>query len=172
MHRLFTLLLLALSGAAWADGGPVVVLDPGHGGPKTGAVSTSGEREKEIALEIARKLKAELEKASVRVLLTRESDKDVELKERIRLANDAGADLFVSIHLNSMPKRYWNRVRGIETYFLSMEATGERAQQVAALENAEAGEQAAPTDDLAFILNDLAQTQAHRDASRLAYTVH
>ncbi|MGI5864338.1 MAG: N-acetylmuramoyl-L-alanine amidase family protein [Myxococcales bacterium] len=167
-----TFLLITLSGVSWAASGPVVVLDPGHGGPKVGAVSARGDHEKEIALEIARKLKAELEKASVRVLMTRENDKDVELKERIRFANEAGADVFVSIHLNSMPKRYWNKVRGIETYFLSMEATGERARQVAALENAEAGEQAAASDDLAFILNDLAQTQAHRDASRLAYAVH
>ncbi len=172
MSRLLTLLAaLTLATPAFAKT-PVVVIDPGHGGIKEGAVSEKGEQEKVIALTLARRLKTELQKASIKVLLTREGDSDLGLDERMHLANEAGADLFVSIHLNSMPLKARARVRGIETYFLSTEATGDRAKEVAAAENAEAGAQAAPADDLAFILNDLAQTQAHRDSSKLAYTVH
>ena len=171
MSRLPTLLLLVVCSPALAAA-PIVVLDPGHGGPKEGAVGAKGEKEKDLALVLALALEKQLERSGVRVLLTREADTDLDLKARTRIANDAGADLFVSIHLNSMPPRYRSRVHGIETFFLSAEASGERARQVAAVENAEAGEEAAPTDDLAFILNDLAETQAHHDASKLAYTVH
>jgi N-acetylmuramoyl-L-alanine amidase len=170
MRCLLTVIaLLALAAPAW---GQVVVLDPGHGGSKEGAVSADGVREKDVALKLARALKTELEKSSVKVLLTREGDFDLGLAERMKIANDAGADLFVSIHLNSFPPKARKRVHGVETYFLSTEATEEQARRVAEAENAEAGPQQGPTDDLAFILSDLARTEAHRDSSKLAYLVH
>lgn len=149
-------------------------IDPGHGGEKFGAIGVNGKREKDLALEIALKLKAELEAGGrAQVLMTREKDVGIGLADRIRKANEAGAALFVSIHLNSMPPgRARRTAHGVETYFLSAEATGEQARRVAALENAEEPLETEVSGDLAAILADLAGTEAHRDASALAYTVH
>lgn len=154
--------------AAW----PLIVIDPGHGGAKLGTVSADGVAEKEIALEMAVRLGRALARAPVRVLLTRSEDVHIDLQDRIALANAERAAIFVSIHLNAMPAPGHRRTRGIETYFLAKRATGERAEAVAAAENAEDERGAEAQGDLAFILADLAEAEAHRDASQLAYTVH
>jgi N-acetylmuramoyl-L-alanine amidase len=78
-----------------------VVLDAGHGGHDTGALGPEGVPEKDVALSIARRLKALLEARGVEVLLTRPDDGFVPLPERARMANAAGADLFLSIHCNA-----------------------------------------------------------------------
>ncbi len=168
--------LLLVIGAAAVQEPPtaVVCVDPGHGGSKLGAVGPRKQREKDVALQIALRLKEELERTKkARVLLSRGADVDVDLYERPRIANKAQADVFLSVHLNSMPEGAGRgRVHGVETYFLSAEATGEQAARVAALENAEAPQADAGGGDLAAILSDLAQAEAHRDASALAYAVH
>ncbi|MGZ6141877.1 MAG: N-acetylmuramoyl-L-alanine amidase family protein, partial [Myxococcales bacterium] len=100
--------LLALPAFAGAqEGALVVVLDPGHGGrfPHDGAHGRKGLIEKNIALAVANKTKEMLEAAGATVVLTREGDVDVPLSERARIANEAGADLFLSIHCNSMETR-------------------------------------------------------------------
>ena len=152
-----------------------MVVDPGHGGNATGAVSPAGAWEKDAALEISRLLKAELEsqlKATVK--MTRSKDDDVKLADRVDWANAQKPDLFISVHLNSMPTRKQRKItEGIETYFLSASASGEQAKKVAARENAEFHDKRPKgSDTLAFILADLQRSEAHADSSRLAYAVH
>ena len=177
MQWAFASLALLISAAAAQEPstpGRLVCIDAGHGGAKPGAVGPRKQREKDVALQIALRLKEELERTRLaRVLLTRGGDVDVDLHERPRVANKAQADVFLSVHLNSMPEGPGRgRARGVETYFLSAEATGEQAARVAALENAEAPQAEVGGGDLAAILADLAQAEAHRDASALAYAVH
>src|SRR5512138_3823464 len=80
-----------------------VVLDPGHGGPQEGAVSPLGDTEKQLTLEIARRVAERLKRMGGRVVLTRTGDIEVPLVNRAVVANAIRADLFISIHLNSMP---------------------------------------------------------------------
>jgi N-acetylmuramoyl-L-alanine amidase len=98
------------------------------------------------------------------------------LAERAALANSLQADLFVSVHLNSMPTPAARRVsQGIETYFLSADASDASASAVAARENADrlAGEPEPSADDpVAGILQDLENTESLAASSRLAYVVH
>lgn len=168
-------LLLALV-ACPALAGPVIVVDPGHGGAQGGATSPSGMQEKNLALTLAKKVKKALEQElGATVVLTRDRDALVQLSERVTLANGKKPDLFVSIHANSMPTKQQRLVNdGIETYFLSASASGEQAKKVAARENAEAGGQpkGAAGDTLSFILADLQRAETHHDSSRLAYAVH
>ncbi len=93
-----------------------IVIDPGHGGRDPGTIGPrTGLMEKEITLDIARMLKAKLEKNSrFNVLLTRDSDRSVSLKERTEFARENQADLFISIHVNSLPNESDNLV---ETFF-------------------------------------------------------
>ncbi len=168
------LLVVLLAGPAVA--GPMIVIDPGHGGAQDGASSPGGLLEKNLALSISKKLKAKLEaELEAKVKLTREGDSRLHLDERVMFANRQRPDLFVSIHANSMPTATQRRVNeGIETYFLSASASGDDAKKVAARENAEARQQAkaANNDTLAFILADLQKAETHHDSSRLAYSVH
>jgi N-acetylmuramoyl-L-alanine amidase len=167
--------LLALL-VAGREPAPVVVIDPGHGGEQEGAISPRGAREKDLALQISRRLAARLRKAGARVVLTRTADVSVPLAARAAVANAIRADLFVSIHLNSMPTAESRRLsQGIETYFLSADATDASATAVAARENADrlAGEpEIDPDDPVAAILSDLEHAEALRSSSRLAHAVH
>ncbi|QSQ19346.1 N-acetylmuramoyl-L-alanine amidase [Pyxidicoccus parkwayensis] len=169
-------MLLLLPFSARAGERPArIVIDPGHGGVKEGAKGPGELREKEVALQIAQRVRSRLEAAGGDVYLTRERDAQVSLTERVSLTNDHGADLFISIHANSMPtKRMRERTEGIETYFLSANASGDDARAVADRENAEAPVSRAARGDstLAFILQDLVRTEAHADSSRLAYSIH
>lgn len=167
------LLVPALGGAA--ERPARIILDPGHGGAQEGAKGPGSLREKDVALQIAQRLRVRLEAAGGEVYLTRERDAQLSLSERVAMTNDHGADLFISIHANSMPTRRMRaRTEGIETYFLSASASGEGARAVADRENAEAPVSRAARGDstLAFILEDLVRTEAHADSSRLAYAIH
>lgn len=99
-----------------AAGSRVVVLDPGHGGQDTGARGARGLEEKRVALDIARRLRTHLVAAGVKVYMTRESDRFIELDERARRAGRWGADAFISIHLNSAGN---SSAAGTETYALA-----------------------------------------------------
>ena len=159
---------------ARVDPPPLVVLDPGHGGEKEGAIGPRGVREKDLTLAIARRTAAWLRREGARVVLTRTRDVGVALAQRAALANAAHADLFVSIHLNAMPGPSGAVTRGVETYFLSADASDASASAVAARENADrlAGEPDVDTGDpVAGILRDLADTDALAESSRLAYAV-
>src|SRR4051812_15576878 len=85
------------------DSRPLIVVDPGHGGPDTGTIAASGEMEKAIVLEFAQSLAEKLEKSGkYRVALTRNDDRFVALSERVRVARSQGAALFVSIHADAL----------------------------------------------------------------------
>jgi len=166
-------LALLVAGAAGGeeDARPVVVIDPGHGGADQGARGPNGELEKDVALAVAKKVAARLEKRGARVLLTRSKDVFVPLGERTDLANRAHAELFVSIHLNSAPDR---AIRGAETYFLSLEASDDEAMRVAMAEN-DVFTQAGTADDgrdvVGAILGDLIRTEHLRESSELAAAI-
>ncbi|HYL60091.1 MAG TPA: N-acetylmuramoyl-L-alanine amidase, partial [Candidatus Acidoferrales bacterium] len=114
-----------------AAGHPLVMIDPGHGGYDPGTQSTSGISEKDLALQIASRLRAALEARGIQAAMTRDSDAFISLPERTRIANRAGADLFVSIHLNSSPNI---DTTGIEVYYLN-NTTDRATIRLARIEN-------------------------------------
>jgi N-acetylmuramoyl-L-alanine amidase len=112
-----------------------IVLDPGHGGTQLGATSDSGVSEKEITLDIALRLRRLLSDAAFEVLMTRETDTTVSLEQRVAFANGERADLFVSIHVNWIPRR---EIRPLETYHVG--PTDDPATlRLATLENRDSG---------------------------------
>ncbi|MDU9764041.1 N-acetylmuramoyl-L-alanine amidase [Helicobacter pylori] len=114
-----------------------IVLDAGHGGKDCGAMSANLVCEKDIVLEVVKFLHKELKKRGYSVLLTRDKDIYIDLVARTELANRKSADLFISVHANSIPKHSTSNAHGIETYFLST-ARSERARKVAEQENKDA----------------------------------
>lgn len=152
-----------------------IVVDPGHGGAETGAVGQGGVQEKDVTLEIAKRLAAALPKAlACRALLTRDSDVAISLDDRTSIANHEKADLFLSIHANSSRAA---TAQGAETYYLSLEASDKLAQEVANRENQSNGNVPAPSGegtgnpDLDFILWDLAQSAHLKESAELAEAV-
>ncbi len=113
----------------------VIVIDPGHGGKDTGAIGYRNYREKIIVFQIARRLKKALEAYGHKVYITRSKDVFIPLRKRTSFANKKNADLFISIHANSVPRKgNYKKHHGFETYFLSR-ARSKRAKNVAAKEN-------------------------------------
>lgn len=156
---------------------PVIVLDPGHGGVEAGAIGPSGLKEKDLTLDLARRLKSLLERQGVTVVLTRDDDRVLPLDDRTAIANHNRAMLFISIHLNASKSK---TAVGAETYFLSITATDAEARTLAGLENKayEAPEAAVPASpgsppgrDLELILWDLAQNSFLAESSRLAEAI-
>ncbi|MEP0917616.1 N-acetylmuramoyl-L-alanine amidase [Leptolyngbya sp. DQ-M1] len=98
------------------NGRLVVVIDPGHGGPDPGAVGIRGIQEKEIVLDISRRVQANLERGGVQVVMTRNADTDLDLQPRVDIAQRANATAFVSIHANAISMSRPD-VNGLETYY-------------------------------------------------------
>lgn len=153
----------------------VVVLDAGHGGHDTGAIGPGGLQEKDLVLDVTRRVARLLEdKLEVKVRLSREADQFVTLRDRTTYANRERADLFVSIHANAHRE---SASAGVETYFLSSEATDGTARQVASLENSVVQLEKTPArpsgrlDAVKAILWDLAQSEFQQESSRLAEVV-
>ncbi len=92
-----------------------VIIDPGHGGRDPGAQGRSGVKEKEVVLDIAKRVKMLLEEASIQVVMTRHGDEFISLAERTEIASNSDADIFVSIHANSNPMR---KMQGMESYYV------------------------------------------------------
>lgn len=113
---------------SWAIANRVIVIDPGHGGIDPGAVGYGGMREKDIVLEVSKRLQQTLSEAGARVIMTRTSDTDLstpgsgslltrkreDLGKRVALANKSKADLYLSIHVNAFPSSRW---RGAQTFY-------------------------------------------------------
>lgn len=165
---------LALAGAAAAEPSSerfdTVVIDAGHGGEDVGARGPRGHREKDVALAVARNLAQRLRDRGLRVVLTRDADVFVPLEERTALANDAGADLFLSVHANASPEA---EIRGSETYFLALEASDAAAAGVAERENRAferegAGAIAALSDPFIALIGDLISTEHLEESSAFA----
>lgn len=111
---------------------PVVVIDPGHGGVDPGARAVTGRHEKDITLSIARQLASKLEGSGYQVVMTRSRDIFVPLQGRVKIAREANADLFISLHADSIRNR---DVRGATVYTLSDRATDREAAELAESEN-------------------------------------
>src|SRR5215469_9303936 len=142
----------------------LVMIDPGHGGYDPGTQSSSGAMEKDLALQIAMRLKAALEARGIRAELTRSSDVFISLAERTQIANRAGADLFISIHLNSSPN---TDTTGIEVYYLN-NTTDRATIRLAKMENGAAGYGTRDDSNLNYILTDLRQNYKASEAASLA----
>ena len=144
-----------------------IVIDPGHGGKDSGAIGKRGLMEKTVVLDIAKRLKAIIEKkTNYEVILTRETDIFIPLEERTVIANIKKADLFISIHANASRK---TNTMGIETYFQGIPRTDEE-RETASRENM-SGLDDRYTDDgniLEFILADMRNTHKINESSYLA----
>ena len=151
----------------------VVVIDAGHGGVDPSASGISGSYEKHITLAVARQLRDKLNKTGrYKVVLTRDRDVFIPLRERTAIARRAGADLFISLHADTFKNR---SVRGASVYTLSEKASDKEAQALAERENKAdliAGVDLTSTsDDLSFILLDMAQRDTKNQSSRFAETL-
>jgi N-acetylmuramoyl-L-alanine amidase len=154
-----------------------VAVDAGHGGTDPGnpcLFCPGGVREKDVTLGIARRLRTELERRGIGVVMTRSSDTLINLYDRARFCRD-DCDLFVSIHADALnPRGGYQRVSGIHTYFLG-EALTEDARRVAALENDavrfETGPAPAADDPTLFILKHLGLNEILRESALLAELV-
>jgi N-acetylmuramoyl-L-alanine amidase len=156
-----------------SDPRPLIVLDPGHGGLDTGAKASSGELEKDIVLDVAKRLRARLEKSGkYRVLMTRTDDTFVPLGDRVEIAREAGAALFVSIHADSLPHKEGD-AQGATVYTLSDTPSDPEAARTAAEENRAdviAGvDLTNEPDDVAGILLDLAQRETKSYSVQFAH---
>lgn len=155
----------------------IVVVDAGHGGPDNGMSGPIGVPrkvyEKNITLAFAKELRDALKQREIQVVMTRTTDTLIALGDRGRIANQAKADLFLSVHVNAANPR-WNNpggARGFETYFLA-EAKTEDERRVAAMENEairfETDADVTRDDPLGFIMRDMAQNEHLRESGRLA----
>ena len=147
-----------------------IVIDAGHGGHDTGSIGAGGLLEKDVVLDVAKRLGRLLEgRLDAEVIQTRESDVFVELEERVQIANEREADLMVSIHCNSSRTR---SVRGIETYYLSL-TTDPWALEVASHENASANYSVHQLEDLVSKITLGERTEESRElAIRIQSSLH
>ncbi len=114
--------------------GELIVIDAGHGGHDTGAIG-GGKREKDLVLQIAKRVERQLKKRGFRVYMTRRTDRFLKLPQRTHIADRKGARVFVSIHANSVPKSKRNKAQGVETFYLQ-KTRDAKSQRIAARENA------------------------------------
>lgn len=142
-----------------------IVIDPGHGGKDPGAIGRGGLQEKDVVLDIGRRLRKLLEHQGQKVIMTRTDDTFIPLSERTQLANSRNADLFVSIHANANPKR---STKGVQVYLLG-KASDEEARATASREN---GVDDSQLTDLDRIFNDMALDFRINHSISLAYQTH
>jgi len=142
-----------------------IVIDPGHGGKDPGAIGSGGVREKDLTLDIARRLVGLLKrKGAYQILLTRDRDIYIPLEERTAIANRERADLFISIHINASERP---GLKGIETYFLNFTSDPD-SMALVARENLIPQER---LNDLQIILQDLMLTSKINESSALAGSI-
>ncbi len=158
---------------ASADPRPIVVIDPGHGGPDTGTKAPGGEMEKQIVLEFGLLLRDQIEKfGKYRVVMTRTDDTFIPLADRVRFARDRQGALFISIHADFLGRAEGD-AQGATVYTLSDKATDAEAARLADAENKAdviAGiDLSAEPDDVADILIDLAQRETRAFSQQFAH---
>ena len=152
----------------------VIALDPGHGGRDPGAIGKNGTREKDIALSVSRRMKKLIDRTpGYQAILTREGDRFVSLRNRVKKAREAEADIFVSLHADSFHKSH---VKGASVYALSLSgASSEAARWIAKKENSSdliGGISLDDKDDLiASLLLDLSQSATIQDSLELGSDV-
>jgi N-acetylmuramoyl-L-alanine amidase len=140
-----------------------IVIDPGHGGHDTGTIGPTGLMEKDLCLDVALRLGKIIQQKlpGADVVYTRSDDTFVPLEERTNIANEAQADLFISVHANSSPD---HGARGVETYYLNLKGSPE-AMEVAARENAVSQE---GVHDLEDLVKKIARTEKIDESKELA----
>ncbi len=139
-----------------------IVIDPGHGGKDPGAIGPMGTKEKDIVLDIALRLRDELRKnGKYNVSMTREGDTYLSLAERVKFANASRADLFISIHINSLPQK---RVNLIETYYYGP-PSDKGTLRLAEQENKDSG---IKTKDFADMIKKISNTFKEQESVSLA----
>jgi N-acetylmuramoyl-L-alanine amidase len=143
-----------------------IVIDAGHGGHDTGTIGPTGLMEKDLCLDVALRLGKIIQQKlpGADIVLTRSDDTFIPLEDRTRIANEAKADLFISIHANSSPD---HGARGIETYYLNMKGSPE-AMAVAARENAVSQQ---GIHDLEEVVKKIARTEKIDESRELAEDV-
>ncbi len=147
-----------------------IVIDPGHGGDEQGTRGAGGVLEKDVVLDVARRLRSALDtRLGVRVLLTRDDDRVVPHDERASIANNNKADLFISLHANSSPSK---SAKGAEVFYLSLDGLGSEARRMVE------GPEARPvpvlgggTRDIDLILWDMAQARHLNESAAFAVLV-
>ncbi|MCX6583095.1 MAG: N-acetylmuramoyl-L-alanine amidase [Candidatus Aminicenantes bacterium] len=149
-----------------------ICIDPGHGGSDLGAVGKGDSLEKDITLKVGLMLKQVImSKLGIQVVMTRENDDEVSLNNRVSIANNRKAHMFVSIHVNSSFRK---AARGSETFYVSLKATDQEAFLLSQKENQststseEEPRDVIRDDELKMILWDMAQTEYIKESSKLA----
>jgi N-acetylmuramoyl-L-alanine amidase len=144
-----------------------VMIDPGHGGKDPGAIGPTGLKEKDVVLEIGRRVREKLSRSGeFDVRMTRDEDVFIPLEERTAMANKAGADIFVSLHINASRNR---RAEGYSTYVLSRGASNREDLELAAREN---GVPVRKLQGVKFIIDDMFTGARKNESLRLAKTVN
>jgi N-acetylmuramoyl-L-alanine amidase len=142
-----------------------VMIDAGHGGSDSGSIGKMGTKEKDITFDIAKRLKVHLVKSGLHhVLMTREDDSSVPLLKRVNLVREAKADLFISIHLNYLPKKNTNIV---ETYYFGP-PDDKKTLTLAEQENAESGY---GVSDFREVVEMLGKTMKLQESKELAESI-
>ncbi len=150
-----------------------IIIDAGHGGNDYGAIGFKSTREKDIVLDIAKRLAKLIRKEKIfEAILTRDKDEAVTLQHRAKIANEAKGDIFISIHANASPKR---SARGFQVFFLAP-AKNDSARAAAQLENAPFLAETSPltaheNNDLGMIISDMIQTEFQSESADLAAIV-
>ncbi len=148
-----------------------IMLDPGHGGKDLGTRGPNGYLEKNLCLWLARLVKNstqvlfENKAVPIEIVMTRDGDSFIPLRERTRKANSLEADLFISLHANSEPSL---TARGFEVYFTSPESTDRRANRLALLENSERSGEKLPSTPVLRMLADSQNAVVTGESSRFA----
>jgi N-acetylmuramoyl-L-alanine amidase len=148
-----------------------VIIDPGHGGHDPGAIGPNGTREKDVVLEISKRLAELLRRYGVEVVMTRTSDKFIPLEKRAAMTVRSGADLFVSVHANANTTRSLN---GFEVYYVKPKISDSlRAQTSAKTQPLAFGKENLGSSDVTLkaILWDLTHTYNRREAVQLSEDV-
>jgi N-acetylmuramoyl-L-alanine amidase len=140
-----------------------IVIDPGHGGHDTGTIGPTGLMEKDLCLDVALRLGKLIQQKlpGAEIVYTRSDDTFIPLEERTNIANEAKADLFISVHANSSPD---HAARGVETYYLNLKGSPE-AMEVAARENAASDH---GVHDLQDLVKQIARTEKIDESKELA----
>ncbi|KMQ53058.1 N-acetylmuramoyl-L-alanine amidase [Chitinispirillum alkaliphilum] len=151
-----------------------IVIDPGHGGRDPGAIGPTGVMEKDVALGLSLALRDKLQSEGFEVFMTRDTDVFIPLRDRTQFANDKRADLFISIHANSIGGSQARRdnIRGYKTYFLS-QARNEHERLAAMRENAviELEDKPQGYDFLQSVLIDLAGNEYLRQSQEFCIII-
>ncbi|MFH1238516.1 MAG: N-acetylmuramoyl-L-alanine amidase, partial [bacterium] len=147
-----------------------IVIDAGHGGKDPGAIGRRGVKEKDVVLDVAKRLARMLEDVpDIKVILTRKSDYFLPLDERTSIANANRADLFISIHANASLSR---KLAGFEAYFLSERASDKEAEAVANIENSVINlESDRPKDNLSVILWSMTLNEFMNESSEVCSVI-